>query len=100
MLLTTRNLIKDVPSHRGAPNLRPTSQAERLSDSTLQFTAFPRAAPTIVRETLRILTLWRARSESRRELRELRRLAPQVLEDIGVNRGQIIFEASKPFWRQ
>ncbi|MEZ5628067.1 MAG: DUF1127 domain-containing protein [Rhodocyclaceae bacterium] len=41
------------------------------------------------------ITVWRQRSASRRELREL---DEHVLRDVGISRGQADFEGNKPFW--
>jgi uncharacterized protein YjiS (DUF1127 family) len=39
---------------------------------------------------------WRRRARSRREIGKL---DDSVLRDLGVSRGQMRFEAQKPFWR-
>jgi len=44
-------------------------------------------------ETLR---LWRERQHERRQLAEL---TDRDLHDVGLSRGDIYFEAEKPFWR-
>lgn len=41
------------------------------------------------------ITVWRQRSASRRELREL---DEHVLRDVGISRSQADFEGNKPFW--
>ncbi|KAA3651336.1 MAG: DUF1127 domain-containing protein [Proteobacteria bacterium] len=41
------------------------------------------------------LSVWRKRSASRRELREL---DDHVLRDVGISRSQADFEGNKPFW--
>ena len=46
-----------------------------------------------VRETLHV---WRQRYESRRELSKW---SDRDLHDIGVSSSDVIYEASKPFWR-
>jgi uncharacterized protein YjiS (DUF1127 family) len=45
------------------------------------------------RQTIRT---WRDRASTRRSLREL---SLEMLEDIGVEQGEAMFEARKPFWR-
>jgi uncharacterized protein YjiS (DUF1127 family) len=52
----------------------------------------------LFRQAVRVLGLWRNRSRARRELRELCAMDDRVLKDIGLTRGEVIFEASKPFW--
>ena len=45
------------------------------------------------------LTLAYAWGERRRQRRALQRLDDRMLCDIGLNRADVEFEASKPFWR-
>jgi uncharacterized protein YjiS (DUF1127 family) len=59
--------------------------------------AGPRA---ILREIHRVLALWGERRRSRAALRELCALDDHALSDIGLIRGALVFEASKPFWRR
>ena len=54
----------------------------------------------ILREMNRLLALWGERHRSRAALRELRALDDHTLSDIGLIRGALVFEASKPFWRR
>lgn len=42
------------------------------------------------------LQLWRERHRTRRHLLEI---DEHTLKDIGLSRGEVLFEASKPFWR-
>ena len=49
--------------------------------------------------SLNCLHLWSARIASRRRLRSLCGLDDHILRDIGLTRGEIAFEAYKPFWR-
>ncbi|UYN95045.1 MAG: DUF1127 domain-containing protein [Enhydrobacter sp.] len=43
-----------------------------------------------------VVKTWRRRS---RERHELGNLGARTLHDIGLNAGQVAFEANKPFWR-
>jgi uncharacterized protein YjiS (DUF1127 family) len=43
-----------------------------------------------------ILLIWHERAQQRRHLRALN---DHMLRDIGLNRGDVMTEASKPFWR-
>ena len=45
---------------------------------------------------LSLLLLWQERVRTRRELREL---DDHNLRDIGLSRGEALYEAAKPFWR-
>jgi uncharacterized protein YjiS (DUF1127 family) len=45
-----------------------------------------------------IVSAWRSRLRRRRELRVLLSQPDYLLKDIGVERHQIMREASKPFW--
>jgi uncharacterized protein YjiS (DUF1127 family) len=45
---------------------------------------------------LSLLLLWQERVHTRRQLREL---DEHTLRDIGLSRGEALYEAAKPFWR-
>jgi len=63
--------------------------------------AFERAAvtfKTLAENALETLYVWQKRSTDRRTLRQLQ-LNDHLLSDVGLNRGAIQEEATKPFWR-
>jgi uncharacterized protein YjiS (DUF1127 family) len=51
------------------------------------------------RRLLDLLRLWRGRLRARRELRGLDELDERLLKDIGLTRGDVHREMSKPIWR-
>ena len=57
------------------------------------------ASLTKLQQAKLVLALWRERIQARRALRELCALDDYALKDIGLVRSQVVFEASKPFWR-
>ncbi|MFR0692811.1 DUF1127 domain-containing protein [Enterobacterales bacterium AE_CKDN230030158-1A_HGKHYDSX7] len=46
-----------------------------------------------------LLALWQARVRVRRQLADLARGNPHLVEDIGLTRRQLAAEVAKPFWR-
>jgi uncharacterized protein YjiS (DUF1127 family) len=63
-------------------------------------TAIPRPRPhtraSVGGRFLGLLLVWQARA---RERQMLAALDDRLLKDIGLDRGQIVVEADKPFWR-
>ncbi|KJJ97837.1 hypothetical protein UB43_20145 [Pseudomonas sp. 21] len=59
--------------------------------------AFPRSfsLPALVQ----LLSLWQGRSRLRRQLADMARANPHLIEDIGLTRRQVAQEIAKPFWR-
>jgi uncharacterized protein YjiS (DUF1127 family) len=57
-------------------------------------------APSILRQSLRLLARWRERARGHRALCELSALDDFALKDVGITRGQLNFEASKFFWEE
>jgi len=53
--------------------------------------------PSLLSRLSATLKLWSARIQARRDLGALSELE---LKDIGLSRGQVEFQANKPFWRQ
>jgi len=66
-----------------------------MADISLHYTSKAPLAGTFTAFN-QILATWRRRA---RERQELARLDQRTLRDLGLNRGDIQFEASKPFWR-
>jgi uncharacterized protein YjiS (DUF1127 family) len=52
--------------------------------------------PRALQALARLLLLWRRRD---RERRELAALDDRSLRDIGLNRAEVAYESTKPFWR-
>ena len=57
------------------------------------------SAGTWLRAARDLLRDWRERMRSRRQLRNLCRLDDHILQDIGLTRAALRWEAEKPFWR-
>lgn len=68
---------------------------QRLPNSRRHVLRVPSPQQSLMR-FFRMLELWHKRIEERRQLLEL---SDRILRDIGVSRGDIVREASKPFWR-
>jgi len=66
-----------------------------MADISLHYTSKAPLAGTFTAFN-QILATWRRRA---RERQELARLDQRTLRDLGLNPGDIQFEASKPFWR-
>ena len=49
-----------------------------------------------LRRTADLLLLWQERARQRRQLQNLN---DRMLRDIGLTRGDVMAESSKPFWR-
>jgi uncharacterized protein YjiS (DUF1127 family) len=47
-----------------------------------------------------LVRLWRERVRTRSDLRQLAQLDEGLLEDAGLTRSQLLYEASKLFWRK
>jgi uncharacterized protein YjiS (DUF1127 family) len=88
-----RNL--DVERTENRPRLH-----EPISARTQQWDGEAGGLRAILREINRLLALWGERHRSRAALRELCALDDHTLSDIGLIRGALVFEASKPFWRR
>jgi uncharacterized protein YjiS (DUF1127 family) len=54
---------------------------------------------SLLREALGLLRLWQTRVRLRRELRAMYDRDDCILKDIGLTRGDLHCEISKPFWR-
>ena len=52
--------------------------------------------PAFSLKSAKMLHVWRERWNQRRQLAEL---TDRDLHDVGLSRGDIFFEAEKPFWR-
>ena len=55
--------------------------------------------PNAMRHILTLFGVWQQRVRSRSQLRQLSRMDDHVLKDIGLTRNEVLFEASRPFWR-
>ena len=66
-----------------------------MATTTLHFSSRPSLAGTFT-AVAKVIGTWRERS---RERRELALLDARSLRDLGLNPGNIRFEANKPFWR-
>jgi uncharacterized protein YjiS (DUF1127 family) len=73
---------------------------DSLSARTQQRDGEAAGLRAILRDIHRVLALWGERRRSRAALRELCALDDHALSDIGLIRGALVFEASKPFWRR
>jgi uncharacterized protein YjiS (DUF1127 family) len=66
-----------------------------MADISLHFSSRAPLAGTFTAFT-NVIGTWRTRA---RERRELSQLDARSLRDLGLNPGNIQFEANKPFWR-
>jgi uncharacterized protein YjiS (DUF1127 family) len=66
----------------------------RTASTSPRFTSAGR--DSLVARLLGRLLLWQARAQERRILASL---DDRLLKDIGLDRGQVMAEADKPFWR-
>jgi len=66
-----------------------------MADISLHFSSRAPLAGTFA-AFAKVIGTWRTRS---RERRELAQLDARSLRDLGLNPGNIQFEANKPFWR-
>ena len=66
-----------------------------MADLSLHYTSKAPLAGTFTALNL-ILATWRQRA---RERSELARLDQRTIRDLGLSEGEVVFEASKPFWR-
>ena len=66
-----------------------------MADISLHYTSKAPLAGTFTAFN-QILATWRRRSRERRELAQLDR---RTIRDLGLSEGEVVFEASKPFWR-
>jgi uncharacterized protein YjiS (DUF1127 family) len=77
-----------------------SSPTHVLSRAALGAVAAPRPASASgggpIRRALDLLFEWRGRARDRRELA---RLDERSLRDIGLDRGAVVTECDKPFWR-
>jgi uncharacterized protein YjiS (DUF1127 family) len=61
-----------------------------------------RRASTMLQRAAQVIATWYARYRTRNELEHMLRLGfigHRELRDMGVTRGEVAFEADKPFWR-
>jgi uncharacterized protein YjiS (DUF1127 family) len=54
---------------------------------------------TALQRAIGLLRRWRERMRSRRQLGRLCHLDGHILQDIGLTRSELFYEAKKPFWR-
>ncbi len=66
-----------------------------MADLSLHYTSRAPLAGTFTAFG-QILATWRRRA---RERTELSRLDQRTIRDLGLSEGDVVFEASKPFWR-
>jgi uncharacterized protein YjiS (DUF1127 family) len=66
-----------------------------MADISLHFSSRAPLAGTFT-AFAKVIGIWRERSRDRRELSQL---DARSLRDLGLNPGNIEFEANKPFWR-
>ena len=66
-----------------------------MADLSLHYTSKAPLAGTFTAFG-QILATWRRRA---RERNELSRLDQRTIRDLGLSEGDVVFEASKPFWR-
>ena len=66
-----------------------------MADLSLHYTSKAPLAGTFTAFG-QILATWRRRA---RERTELSRLDQRTIRDLGLSEGDVVFEASKPFWR-
>ena len=66
-----------------------------MADISLHFSSHAPLAGTFT-AFAKVIGTWRERSRDRRELSQL---DARSLRDLGLNPGNIEFEANKPFWR-
>lgn len=66
-----------------------------MADLSLHYTSKAPLAGTFTAFN-EILATWRRRA---RERNELARLDRHTIRDLGLSEGDVLFEASKPFWR-
>ncbi|MDB5620801.1 DUF1127 domain-containing protein [Tardiphaga sp.] len=53
-------------------------------------------APGVLAEAVELLHTWRERMQQRRELTQW---SERDIRDAGMSKGDVLYEASKPFWR-
>ena len=73
-----------------------TTLSLRSSHATLAASRRQRGWQQGVARAVELLMVWHERARQRRELRSL---SDHMLRDIGLGRGDVEAEASKPFWR-
>jgi uncharacterized protein YjiS (DUF1127 family) len=66
-----------------------------MADLSLHYTSKAPLAGTFTAFG-QILATWRRRAQERTELS---RLDQRTIRDLGLSEGDVVFEASKPFWR-
>ena len=66
-----------------------------MADLSLHYTSRAPLAGTFTAFG-QILATWRRRAQERTELS---RLDQRTIRDLGLSEGDVVFEASKPFWR-
>jgi uncharacterized protein YjiS (DUF1127 family) len=77
-----------------------TSLVDAAREATPQRSGLVAGVRAAIRETISIVALWRERNRLLAELRQICGQGGHILEEIGLTRSEVTFEASQLFWRE